>query len=333
MDQPAQLLDQARLENRVMAEMAALAAGNAEYTDAVHAVLDLVEQVVSSPLLSLSIQERGQVGHYSRIGDGVDLLWAREAEQFLAETREQRVAAAVTASRATQHHLPSPPAWFVGFPAGSRSGRASSLILGAPQPLAVMPEEAQLMLRLSRQVLLVLEHAILLREIEDMERRDRLTGVATHRRLLGALGYEIKRHRHSGGRLALLLLDVEGLSAINRSYGRSYGNHILRRIADLLLEIVRPIDMVARSGQDEFAVVLPETDEEEAQDLAERLRERLLGVEFAGGAVSLSVGVAQVKPDESLTPEQFLRRAEQALYESKRQDRERTALWKAGTRR
>ncbi|MBV9278560.1 MAG: diguanylate cyclase, partial [Chloroflexi bacterium] len=85
----------------------------------------------------------------------------------------------------------------------------------------------------------------------------------------------------------------------------------------------------ARSGMDEFVVVLPETGEEEASALADRLRERVMGLGFAGGAIGLSAGVAQMKPDETLSAEGFLRRAERVLSETKRQEHDWNALWTA----
>jgi diguanylate cyclase (GGDEF)-like protein len=186
-------------------------------------------------------------------------------------------------------------------------------------------EEEDLLWRVVEQVALVLDHVLLLEQIEHLETIDRLTGLVNHRRLLDLLDYEMQRHRFAGKRLALLLFDVEGLDGINRSYGRRYGNHILQKLAALIKETARPIDVIARSGLDEFAVMLPETDDEEAVQWLDTLRERLLTVEFAGGDVGLSAAVTHIKPGEMLTPESFLRRAEQALREAKRQQRDWTA--------
>jgi diguanylate cyclase (GGDEF)-like protein len=182
------------------------------------------------------------------------------------------------------------------------------------------------MLRLAAQVLLVLDHALLLAQIQEGDPTDRLTGVASHRRLLDMLDYELRRHRYSRRWLALMLLDVEGLEGINRSYGRRYGNHILTQLAKLVEDAVRPIDLVARGGEHDFAVMLPETDAEEGRRLSDALLERFLAVQFAGGAVGLSVGVAHARPDESLSPDGLLQRAEVALQESKQQRHELDAL-------
>jgi diguanylate cyclase (GGDEF)-like protein len=143
----------------------------------------------------------------------------------------------------------------------------------------------------------------------------------------------MRRHRYSGTWLALLMVDVEGLDSINRSYGRRYGNHILQKLAGLLQASVRPIDIVARAGLDEFAVVLPEMTEEEGQQLAEELHRRFQALEFAGGAVGLTACATHVRPDETLTAEAFLRRGEGALHEAKRYERGWSTLWGTAARR
>lgn len=326
-------LERAQTENRVMTEMTGLSFSRHEYRDVVQALLDLVEQVVVSPLLVLSVQELDHPGHYLRTGQEVDPLWAEEAGRCMVEIQNHYLAqTGVPTHRIVTRHSVSPPAWMVTFPAEARSGRVGSLSLVSSAPLSIAPGEEQLMVRLMNQVLLVLDHALLLKRVENLEMVDRLTGAANLRRLLETLEYEMQRHRFAGKRLALLVLDVEGLDSINRTYGRRYGNHILEKLAGLVRSSVRPIDTVARYGLDEFAVILPEMNEEEGRELAEQLHQRVLAVEFAGGEIGLSAGVAHVKPDETLTPEAVVWRAEQALHEAKRQERDWSALWQAGNR-
>jgi len=319
-----------------MAEMTSLALSSHEYADLVHGVLDLVEQIVSSPFLSLAVREAGQIGHYVRVGQDVDPVWADEVERYVAQEQVQRLSRSAPMARSAAHHQTAPAAWIASFPAetpladgGRPHSSRASLTLGCPRPLSLRPDEEEVMLRIARQALLVLDNALLVQQLENLETTDRLTGVLNHRRLLEILEYEMLRHQHGGRPLALMLLDVEGLNSINRSYGHRYGNHILQKLAGLLRATVRPVDMVARCGLDEFAVVLPETDEEQGAMVSEHLRERLLAVEFAGGAVDVTVGVAHVNPDEALTAEGLLRRGEQALQETKRQQRGFSALWDA----
>jgi diguanylate cyclase (GGDEF)-like protein len=315
-----------RLENRVMAEMAALTVSDQEYTDVIEQVLALVDLAVSCPLLCLAIQEIDRVGCYSHKRRDGDPVWTEDAEQAVDDLLRHELPY-LSGRQPSVHRITAPAAWVAVFPARSRSGRACALALAAPQPLSPRPDEEQLMLRLAQQAFLVLDHSLLMAQIEQLKAADELTGVTNHRRLLEMLDYEMQRHRYLGKRLALVLLDIEGLDGINRSYGRQYGDHILSRLAVLLGESVRPIDIVARCGMDEFAVVLPETDEEAARELAERLQERVLAARFAGGSIGVCTGVAHLKPDETLSAEAFLQRAEQALHEVKRQERDWEALW------
>lgn len=317
-------LDRGRYESRIMASLTELAMVSHPYGEVVEAVLDIVERVVSGPFLALSVREPHGIGHYTRGEEGD--AWMQDVRPRAEEAQRQILTHhGPVPHRSEDHRLLTPSAWLRYFPAETRSGRAAALALGAPHPLTLAPDEDELMLRLVRQAVLVLDHALALEMLDSLEMTDALTGVANHRRLMELLEYEIARHRYSGRRLSLLLLDVDGLGAINRSYGNRYGNHILQRIAGLLQAAVRPIDLVARSGLDEFAVIMPET-VEDGRELAERLREEVLRAQFAGGTVSVSVAMAHVKPDEHLTAESVLRRAELKLHEAKRQDRDWSAL-------
>jgi diguanylate cyclase (GGDEF)-like protein len=318
------VVERLQAENHVLAEIAGLATSSYQYAEVGQAALDLIQQVVSSPYLSLSLRAAGQIRRFELIDPDADPEWAEEAGEYVRELHQPRPAPASCAPTL----LPaSVPTWIVAFTAQLRSGRQAGLTLASPLPITVEPDEERMMTRLARQTLLVLDHALLLDQIERQETVDELTGVASQQRLLELLEYEIQRHQHFERRLTLLLLDVEGLEGINRQYGRQYGNHILQKIAGLLRDEVRPVDVLARYGHDEFAVMLPETDEETGQELAERLRARFLQVEFAGGAVGVSVGMACVRPDERLMPESILRRSEQALYAAKRTEREWQALF------
>jgi diguanylate cyclase (GGDEF)-like protein len=319
------MTDRARVESRVLAEMSALATAEGEYEDLIDGVLVLIEDIVVSPLLSLSVQEPESIRHYTRVAAGLEDVWVEEATAFSAEVAEHHLRHRA-APGARQHHLPVPPTWLVVFPVTTRSQRSFALALAAPRSLSVTPSEEHLMLRLARQAALVLDHALLVRDREELDSTDPLTGAGSARRLLEVLEYELLRHRHSGRELSLALVDIEGLDRINRLYGHQYGNHILQRLADLLGETVRPIDVVARRGADEFAVVLPEAGDDDAELLAEEIRERILSVEFAGGAIGVSVSVAQARAEEMLGAEDLLWRAEQMLDDAKRQNRSQQAL-------
>ena len=165
---------------------------------------------------------------------------------------------------------------------------------------------------------LITEDVTKQRQLEDHLRqqaaRDPLTGLSNYRHLAEVLDMEVKRSERTGQEFALLLFDLDGLKQINDCYGHLIGAHALCRVADVL-SFCRDIDTAARYGGDEFAVVLPETGAEAANQVAERICERIAndGME---PALSVSVGVA-VYPHDGESIESLLRVADVAMYSMK----------------
>ena len=156
------------------------------------------------------------------------------------------------------------------------------------------------------------------RQLEDHLRqqaaRDPLTGLANYRRLAEVLDMEIKRSERTGREFALLLFDLDGLKKINDRYGHLTGSHALCRVADVL-SFCRDIDTAARYGGDEFAVVLPETGAEAANQVAQRICDSIAN-DGMTPALSVSIGVA-VYPRDGERIEALLRTADVAMYAMK----------------
>jgi diguanylate cyclase (GGDEF)-like protein/PAS domain S-box-containing protein len=157
------------------------------------------------------------------------------------------------------------------------------------------------------------------RELEDHLRRqaasDSLTGLANYRHLVDVLDLEIKRSNRTNREFALLFFDMDGLKRINDRYGHMIGSQALCRLADVLSSCCRGIDTPARFGGDEFAVVLPETNAEEADQVARRICERVAN-DGNEPRLSVSAGIA-VYPQNGDTIERLLREADSALYSMK----------------
>jgi diguanylate cyclase (GGDEF)-like protein/PAS domain S-box-containing protein len=141
---------------------------------------------------------------------------------------------------------------------------------------------------------------------------DPLTGLGNYRRLFEALDTEVKRTGRTGRPFAVLLLDLDQLKRINDRYGHSIGSQALCRLADVLRVDCRAIDTAARYGDDEFAVILPETAVAGARLVASRIRSRL-ATDSLQPALSASIGVA-VYPQDGETMEALLRTADCELY-------------------
>src|SRR5713101_6223077 len=159
------------------------------------------------------------------------------------------------------------------------------------------------------------------RELEDHLRRlaasDSLTGLANYRHLVDVLDSEIKRSKRTNRQFAMLFFDLDGLKRINDRHGHMIGSQALCRLADVLCSCCRDIDTPARFGGDEFAVVLPETDAEEAHLVAQRICESVAN-DGKGPKLSVSFGVA-VYPQNGETIERLLSQADSALYSMKGQ--------------
>jgi diguanylate cyclase (GGDEF)-like protein len=144
---------------------------------------------------------------------------------------------------------------------------------------------------------------------------DPLTGLGNYRRLIAALGGEIRKSQRTERPFAVLLLDLDDLKGINDRHGHLAGNRALRRVANALRVSCRSIDTTARFGGDEFAVILPETGEIGARSVARRISDEL-ALNMEPPTVSLSVGVAEY-PRDGRTIESLLAVADQALYDMK----------------
>ena len=120
--------------------------------------------------------------------------------------------------------------------------------------------------------------------LNEQARTDDLTGLFNRRHFHERLGAELARTRRSGDPVALVLLDVDDFKAVNDAHGHPVGDGVLRAFADLVRETVRGADIVCRTGGEEFAVILPGADEDEAVTAAHRLVERgPRGLPRAGG--------------------------------------------------
>jgi diguanylate cyclase (GGDEF)-like protein len=152
--------------------------------------------------------------------------------------------------------------------------------------------------------------------------RDRLTGLAADRPFRTAVQAELRRARRYQGQVAVALFDLDGFAEINLRAGSLVGDRLLREAAGLLHDRIRDIDLAARPGEDELAVLLPGTDRHGALLVAERYRRELEGHfgrrEVAGIPLGMTVsGGVACYPDDARSPEALLERAARALYAAK----------------
>jgi diguanylate cyclase (GGDEF)-like protein len=153
-------------------------------------------------------------------------------------------------------------------------------------------------------------------ELWDLSRRDELTGVGNYRALHERLDEEVSRHARHRREFSLVLIDLDGFKQVNEALGHLEGDRLLAEIGEALRDEVRGEDSVFRQGGDEFAVIAPETNGEEAEDVAARLRARVRDCGRDGVRVSAGAGFA-IFPSDGRTVHELISCADRDLLGAK----------------
>ncbi|HEY6233054.1 MAG TPA: diguanylate cyclase [Pyrinomonadaceae bacterium] len=168
----------------------------------------------------------------------------------------------------------------------------------------------------------LLEFKAYLDVCEEAAFTDHLTGLANRRRFERQLEREVGRVERFGHPFTLLMLDIDSFKKLNDSFGHDAGDDAIRRLSRVLREGTRGIDLAARIGGEEFAVLLVETNKVGGFEVAERLRASIKSLELPqAGGITASFGVAECPSDAQTAPE-ILKAADVALYEAKRNGRD-----------
>jgi diguanylate cyclase (GGDEF)-like protein/PAS domain S-box-containing protein len=172
-------------------------------------------------------------------------------------------------------------------------------------------------------------------EIESLNRRlreealhDPLTGLHNRRFFEEAAARDVARAIRRGEALSIAMIDIDHFKAINDTHGHAAGDRVLRQIATILRAGVRASDLLCRFGGEEFVAVLAGASLEHACEIADQWRASIAASRIDSGAgatigCTISIGVAQLSGDQADTVELVLQRADGALYEAKRQGRDR----------
>lgn len=168
-------------------------------------------------------------------------------------------------------------------------------------------------------------------QFEHSATRDALTDLHNRHWMHDMFRREMQRCKNKGHDACLIMLDVDGFKTFNDRSGHLAGDHALTKVADTLRGQLRPTDLIARFGGDEFVVLLPDADLETAHAAAERIRNVFCSGDTDGTdlllPITLSLGVAEMQPNDSL--DSLLQKADRALYSAKAQGKNQTTLYTA----
>jgi diguanylate cyclase (GGDEF)-like protein len=221
----------------------------------------------------------------------------------------------------------------VGLPeivSGSEKRLSGYLCMcGLPQACLSNPELMQYKARLTREILTAhLTNATRYQQARLTSLTDALTGVGSRKLLEDKLHEECDRARRYKRPFTVAIMDLDHFKMINDTLGHARGDEAIRRLAECIKREKRGPDVLARYGGDEFVLLLPETQADEAVTLMERVRILVREIGFDQGmSLSISCGIAESFLDTEEAPGEMMRRADIALYEAKNAGRNCVKLW------
>lgn len=218
----------------------------------------------------------------------------------------------------------------------TRLGGAAGLAVWRRKPSVWQESERQLVESAGAILALILEHQAVERELARQSRTDPLTGLLNRRGFLEELPRHIDRLEREQSSGTLVLVDLDGLRAVNERLGLPTGDRVLVALGKILRVAVRPTDLIARLGCDDFALWLNGADHMTAAERAEEWRKSVPGrlADVIGAAIprlTLSIGIAARPPGSDAAPEDVMGQAELALAQVKREARGNWRVARADT--
>lgn len=207
------------------------------------------------------------------------------------------------------------------IPMNSGNETFGCLVLLANEQFRLGRDQVELLHSAAKHLALALRNAMLFNEARTQAQFDGLTKLYNRKHFDARLEEELLRHQRYMHQLSVIMLDLDHFKEINDTHGHQAGDLVLKEMGKLLQEAVRTTDFAARYGGEEFSMLLPQTDENQAWALAERIRLRIAKKRFTVGSrtfqVTASMGIATMQPGSLKPKAQLMHEADNALYEAK----------------
>lgn len=336
-----QLLDKSLFESTVLNDIGELVNALEDYEKTMFNMLRIFSEVVDFDLGLVLLRNNGIVEYYTYINGPI-------CDQFIEKAR--LAADRFMVEKAGLEEMPSDFRMEISDPhklklgKGARSGleiRSTYLhkLITKNQPSGVIGLFSKNDKAFSgkitntfdivfRQANIVIDYARLYERNKQLSITDGLTMVYNHRYFQECLKREFARNARHKLALSLVMLDIDHFKMFNDSYGHQQGDAVLRELAALLKREVRTEDVVSRYGGEEFTIIMPNAGLSDAANVSERLRKSIEDHDFPGPEdeklkVTVSIGVAAIPHDLICNPAQMISSADRALYEAKKNGRNR----------
>jgi len=213
---------------------------------------------------------------------------------------------------------------FLGVPLILRGEVIGVLSVQSAQPNAYDSNQIRLVETIAQQTTIAMDNAKLFEKMQEMAITDSLTGLYNRRYFYMILGNEIERAKRYQSSLTLIMIDIDHFKLVNDKFGHLAGDQVLRSVSDVCKKLLRHTDNMFRIGGEEFMIILPETNQEEALKVAKRIRstvaENTFKTKKGSVKITVSIGVSEYGENNPASNE-FIESADRTMYDAKKAGR------------